>query len=560
MPPLGAGRAACFQMIKRPKQILLGIVLLLCLAPADWALAVPMTGERSRMDMPMPSPAPTPMLAPGPTAPPPEVPETLSVVEAAEPSAFRLRNDTVGARSGNEIAMASQDGYAQVEGIVTFRGGPYRQNAAYGYAAAPEEALEIVWEKKIGALDNWSGVGWNGQPSIVRWPEALRQAMNLYDEKKEKDGLTEVVYATLDGNIYFLDLEDGSETRDRISVGFPMKGSISVDPRGIPLLYAGQGISKLEGKSGKIGLRVFSLLDGTELYMIGGIDSDAYRSHGAFDSVCLVDAVSDTLIAPGENGLVYTVLLNTRFDPEAGTLSIAPEKAGYRYRNSKGVGIESSIAVYGHYGYFADNGGLLHCVDLNTLSPVWTADVTDDSDATVALDPREDGSVLLYTGCEVDLQKTGGKAYIRCFDALSGELLWEYGEVCTYDPDLNGGVLGSPLVGTGILGDWVFFHIAKIREGGGALIAFDKKTGEVAWRKTFARYGWSSPVAVYGADGEAHIILGDSGGNLRLIDPFTGDVLSTVTLSGNIEGSPAAFGDMLVVGTRGRMIYGVRIK
>ncbi len=522
--------------------------------------AIPITGGRFRVAAPTPAPSPTATPMPTPTAPPPDAPETLAVVPEALPDKFNLRNNTVGARKANVIAMPAQNGYALVDGVVTFRGGPWRQNAAFGTADAPEGKLEIIWQKKIGALDNWSGVGWNGQPALVRWPEALRRAMNLYDDKKAKDGLIEAIYCTLDGRIYFLDLEDGTPTRDPIDVGFPMKGSVSIDPRGVPLLYSGQGISRVAGKSGKIGLRVFSLIDGQQLFMINGRDEDAYRNHGAFDSVCLVDAASDTLIAPGENGVLYTYKLNTAFDEATGALSISPEKFAYRYRNNKGVGMENSIAVYGHYGYFTDNGGLLQCLDLNTLKPVWCADVTDDSDSTPALDPRPDGTVLLYSGCEVDLQKDGGSATIRCFDALTGALRWEYSEPCQYDVDVNGGVLGSPLVGQESISDLVYFHIAKLYEGGGALVAFDKDTGDVVWRKKLPRYGWSSPVAVYGADGGARIILGDSGGNLRLLDARTGDELDRVELTGNIEGSPAVFDDMLVIGTRGRVIYGIRIK
>ncbi|MDR0896584.1 MAG: PQQ-like beta-propeller repeat protein [Oscillospiraceae bacterium] len=535
------------------------LLALLCLLPA-LALAVPMTGSRGLMIAPTASPAPTATPAPLPTPPPPSPPAALAIVPQADPAAFSLRADTVGNFSGNAIAMAAQGGYAQLPGVLTFRGGSYRQNAAYGYATAPEGKLEIVWKKKIGALDNWSGVGWNGQPALVQWPDALKQAMNLYDDKKAQDSLIEGIYGTLDGHIYFLDLADGSATRDAINVGFPMKGSISIDPRGVPLLYSGQGISSVGGRSGKIGLRIFSLINGEQLYLLNGRDSDAYRAHGAFDSVALVDAASDTLIAPSENGLLYTLRLNTQYDPATAALSIAPERTAYRYRNSGGQGIENSVAVYGHYAYFTDNGALLQCVDLNTLTPVWAARVTDDSDSSVALDPQADGRVLLFTACEVDKQKSGGKAYMRCFDALTGELLWEYAEACIYDPDLNGGVLASPLVGQGAIGDLVFFHVAKVADGGGALVALDKQTGALAYRKALPRYGWSSPVAVYGAAGEAHIILGDSGGNLRLLDARTGAELDRVELYGSIEGSPAVFGDMLLIGTRGCYLYGVRIR
>jgi len=541
------------------KLALAAFAVALLMAPS--ARAAPMTGPLSVIMAPSVPPVPTATPAPGPAPAPPAAPDTLAVAEEALPSKFNLRNDAIGHYVPAGLSLPAQRGYSEIPGVLTFRGGPYRQNAAYGYATAPKGKLEVVWANKIGGLDNWGGVGWNGQPALVQWPESLRRVMNLYDGVKEKEGLIEVIYCTLDGNIYFWDIEDGTPTRDKIKVGYPMKGSVSIDPRGVPLLYSGQGVSTANGKAGPIGLRIFSLVTGDELFRVPGITDDAYRRHGAFDSVCLVDAVTDTLIAPAENGLINTYKLNTVFDPVTGALSISPEKGGYRYRNNRGLGTENSMAVYGYYGYFADNGGLLQCVDLRTLKPVWAADVTDDTDASVALDPRPDGHVLLYTGCEVDLQKKGGKAYLRCFDALTGSLRWEVAEPCVWDDFLNGGLLASPLVGEGPLDSIVFFHVAKnLPSGGGVLLALDKETGEAVWRRELPHYGWSSPVAVYGAEGEAHLILGDCMGNLRLFDARSGEILDTLRLTGNIEGSPAVFGDILVVGTRGRQVYGVRIR
>ena len=48
-------------------------------------------------------------------------------------------------------------------------------------------------------------------------------------------------------------------------------------------------------------------------------------------------------------------------------------------------------------------------------------------------------------------------------------------------------------------------------------------------------------------------------GTLMLIEGSTGTVLATLALDGNVEGSPAVFDDMLVVGTRAGSIYGIRL-
>ena len=135
-----------------------------------------------------------------------------------------------------QIHMGLSGEYSAVEGVTTFRGNNYRDSAAYGNIPDDPEELEIVWSVAISQIDDWGGVGWTGQCAIVRWPEETVRVMNVREEK-QGGPLTEVIYATLDGRIYFLDLYDGQATRPAINVGAPIKGSVTVDPRGYPLLY-----------------------------------------------------------------------------------------------------------------------------------------------------------------------------------------------------------------------------------------------------------------------------------------------------------------------------------
>ena len=54
------------------------------------------------------------------------------------------------------------------------------------------------------------------------------------------------------------------------------------------------------------------------------------------DSLSAVDAETDTLIYPGENGILYLIKLNTSYDPQAGTLSIAPDNVvKWRYNGTR---------------------------------------------------------------------------------------------------------------------------------------------------------------------------------------------------------------------------------
>jgi hypothetical protein len=46
---------------------------------------------------------------------------------------------------------------------------------------------------------------------------------------------------------------------------------------------------------------------------------------------------------------------------------------------------------------------------------------------------------------------------------------------------------------------------------------------------------------------------------MHLVRGTTGEILHQINLGANIEASPAVYGNMLVVGTRGQRIYGIEI-
>ena len=96
----------------------------------------------------------------------------------------------------------------------------------------------------------------------------------------------------------------------------------------------------------------------------------------------------------------------------------------------------------------------------------------------------------------------------------------------------------------------------------GVIIALNKETGEVAWHMAMEAYCYSSPVAVYDEAGKGWIIQACSNGTIYLLDGLTGDVVNTLAVNGVIEGSPAVYGDTMVIGTTGKdtsYIYGIKI-
>ena len=247
-------------------------------------------------------------------------------------------------------------------------------------------------------------------------------------------------------------------------------------------------------------------------------------------------------------------------------MAIDPEIIKLRFRTPihNGHGIESSTVAYRNLGYFSDNDGAVICIDLNTLEPIWAFNAGDDSDATMVLDETEDG-VFLYHANTLDKRgKLSGTSNnicnIRKFDALTGELVWQYDVPVIYDSVLNSGSLATPLVGHDDFEDLVIFNISKTTSyTAGLLLALDKETGLPAWENKLTAHSWSSPIAIKGDDGKSYGIYADSAGNMHLFDPLSGEVYDSLFIGGNCEASPSAYENMIVVATYAAKIYGIKV-
>jgi len=487
--------------------------------------------------------------------------------------------------------------YGSIPGIFTYRGNNFRNCASFGYTNIYRGALTQRWEfkgigKKLASTQNfeWSGVKWTGQPLVAVWPASIRQNMNLNDTAKHQQELREVIIAALDGKIYFFNLLNGEQTREPINVGASVKGTPALDPRGYPIIYVGQ--TDNNGGS-NFGMYVYSLLDGSLLYMYDGSDDGAYRSNwNAFDSSPIVNGDTDTLIWPCENGYIYTFDLNTNYAPGAATISMNPVVTGYKYMFNDNVGsrmgVESSIAVYGNYGYFMDNTQNLCCLDLNTLKMVWTQVLGDDSDVTPMIN-EENGIPYVYIGTEVDNQnglgESCGAAYIYKINGLTGKIEWQNSEPCytfnaeSSDSDQSGGCFGNPIMGKGKISNLVIFSFSMTSglASGNKIIAFDKDLGTKVWEYKMNIYSYSSPVDFYDSEGNAYIIICDSIGQIHMIRAEAGiedkerriTYIQTKKNLGQadqtskgicIEASPIVYEGMLVVGTTSGSIFGIGVE
>lgn len=472
------------------------------------------------------------------------------------------------------IHFGQASAYFALPGVAGFRGDNYRTGSTYGTANVTSKTLDAIWEREISSLTkgsgsgSWTGAGWTGQPLVVQWDEETKAIMtSMYPAKQAKKGLVEVIYATLDGHIYFYDLETGEYTRDPMNIGMTFKGSGSLDPRGYPIMYVGSGDRTAARKEPR--MYIINLIDCTIMYERGHDETLNLRRWRAFDSSPLVDAETDTLIWPGESGLLYTIKLNTTYNKSAGTLSINPDAPVMnRYMTdlnkddpNNNLGFEDSAIIVEHYLYVGDNRGLFFCVDLNTMGLVWAQCINDDLNASPVFEWGDDNQGYLYLATSMEYAE--GRTYMYKLNATTGEIVWE--KMLTdvgFDKNVSGGALSTPLLGkegTELEG-LVIFNIARTPTfGSGTMFALNTETGEEVWTKTFDHYCWSSPAAVYDEDGETYIVQFDSGGYAHLLEGTTGKTLNKISVGLNVEASPVIFNDMIVVGTRGQKVYGIKI-
>ena len=73
-----------------------------------------------------------------------------------------------------------------------------------------------------GGLETWCGTGWTGQPAVF-----------------ERDGRNWMVFGAYDYGVHFLDADTGAEILPTFKTGDIIKGSVTIDPDGYPLVYTG---------------------------------------------------------------------------------------------------------------------------------------------------------------------------------------------------------------------------------------------------------------------------------------------------------------------------------
>jgi outer membrane protein assembly factor BamB len=419
-----------------------------------------------------------------------------------------------------------------VSGVLTFRGNPTRTFYGTGPVPAgptigwrfPDRAMCSLSTDPDGERE-WCGTGWTGQPAVF-----------------ERDGRTWVVFGAYDRAVHFLDASTGARLLPDLPTGDIIKGSVTVDPDGYPLVYSGS-------RDGHY--RVIAI-DGDAPRVLWDLPATAVHPtlwNDDWDGAGLV--IDDFLLEGGENSQLHVVRLHRGYDAN-GSVTVAPELVWHtpgwdrqllHDLGDSNVSIESSVAWHDGTVWFTNSGGLVQGWHLGTPpmsampTRVFRYWVGDDTDATVVVGDEGD----LYVAAEWDrgTERAAEVGQLLRLDPSRPDhpVVWsladqgdreEHGFWAT--PALHGDVVIAPTTGGRVLG-------------------VDRATGAVRWELHLPGPVWQSPVVV-----DDVLLQGDCHGDLHAYDVHDTTrepaELWSLHLGGCIESTPTVWAGSIYVGTR----------
>lgn len=440
-------------------------------------------------------------------------------------------------------------------GMLTYRGNAYRDSPQLKPEVDKAENLSVAWTFKTSAYSKgWgTGSGWTGQPLIVHWTKTQKEHMNLASTDVDNDNFTEVIFGSLDGSIYFVNLASGKESRPPIRMGNPIKGTLSIHGEGLPILYVGNGIPE----KSPFGLRLYSLIDQKEIFFI----TDHPKAWNAFDGSGLFIPEEDRLVTAGENGLFYDIKLNAKM--ENGQLSVKPQVRTLRLL----AGVESSVsrAVINDLVYYfcTDNKGNFYKIDAKSLKIKWRYNLGDDTDATPVLaeeDVEGKMAIVAYVGTEVDRQGKEGNARFYKLNLSDESVIWQKAFKAKSAGEgfakSDGGIIAPAVLGKANSENMVFVGVNRWRSlDGGTVVAMDRKTGKILWLKDLKTRFWSAMTNVIDGEDRQHLVATDRSGEVYLLEAKDGSINHQVSRKSYTEASLTGIGPYVLSTTRTGVLY-----
>jgi outer membrane protein assembly factor BamB len=346
-----------------------------------------------------------------------------------------------------------------------------------------------------------------------------------------------------------VDAATGVDVLPPFVTGDIIKGSVTVDPEGYPLIYIGS-------RDNKFRILAFDRPQLTELWSLDAYAVQPTLWNDDWDSSGLV--VKDWLFEGGENSQIHAVKLNRGYGSD-GLVTVAPDLVWHApgwddellrdFGND--VSIEGSVALYGNTLYFGNSGGLVQGWDVLPLlngtgepQRVFRYWVGDDTDGSITVD--EHG--ILYIGAEWErhLPRAAEVGQMIALDPSRGDdaaPVWSQHD----ESAAEAGVYSS----AGITGDLVIFTTYT-----GRAFGLDRATGAIRWEKHLPGPLMGSPVIVDGV-----WLQGDCAGTMHAFDVHDTTVdppeLWSVELGGCIEATPAVWNGRIYVGSRDGKFYAI---
>lgn len=419
------------------------------------------------------------------------------------------------------------------EGLLTFRGNPTR--TYYGEGPVPKDPV-VLWNfPESGGMcglssgKTWCGTGWTGQPNV--W---------------EQDGKTWVAFGAYDKAVHWLDGETGERLLPDFPVGDIIKGTVTVDPDGYPLLYTGS-------RDNYYRIIAMDREEPTELWKLSATAVSPTQWNDDWDGSGLV--IDDYLFEGGENSQFHIVKLNRGYDDD-GKVTVDPELVfntpGWDAEQLAAIGddevsIENSVAISGNTVYFGNSGGLIQGWDISGLKEgkdperVFRYLVAEDTDASIVVD--DEGFIYASAEWEKNRERGAETGQFMKLDPRKPD----DPEVWKVDLRDDGGIWATPAIN----GDIIYTATDR-----GQIYAFDRETGEQVWTKKLPGPTWQSPVVI-----DDVLIQGDCDGVLHAFDVSKPreepKELWSVKLGGCIESTPAVWKGMIWVGARGGQFYAI---
>jgi outer membrane protein assembly factor BamB len=362
-----------------------------------------------------------------------------------------------------------------------------------------------------------------------------------------------VRFGAYDRAIHVVDADTGLALYPPFVTGDIIKGTVTSDPDGYPILYSGSRDNYFRAlaldRSGAM----------VELWRLDAASAPDPMWNNDWDGSGLI--IDDYLLEGGENSWFYVVKLNRDYGSD-GLVTVEPEVRAMipgfddQLLSELGdgeVSIENSVAFHDGVVYFSNSGGLVQGWDIHRLLRggkhyervfrFWTG---EDNDASIVIDP--DG--YLYVASELERYNARGQevGQLMKLDPTqpNDPLVWSM--PIPGRPGVDGGIWSTPALHRKAL-----FATTNT----GRLLAVNRYSGAVAWEIELAEPAWSSPAVV-----DDTLVVGDCAGTLHAFDvskPLVGppEELWSVDLPGCIESTPAIWKGRIYVGARDGAVYAI---